>query len=149
MKRYLIFAALGPLLGGFLMLVATTVMSGYWTHTNWSEVAKLFVVFGKTLQYSYLFGILPALMIGAVDDILSHVKRIGWGVRLSIVGAVGFIAAELLYGSRGPDSGVLQFILYGLVGLVPGTISSWLAHRMVEQQPVTAGRDDPESLRAQ
>ena len=30
MKRYLIFAALGPLLGGFLLLVATTVMSGYW-----------------------------------------------------------------------------------------------------------------------
>ncbi len=149
MKRYLIFAALGPLLGGFLMLVATTAASGYWTQTNWSEVAKLFVVFAKTLQYSYLFGIVPALMIGAVDDILSHVKRIGWGARLLIVGAVGFIAAGLLYGSRGPDSGVLQFILYGLVGFVPGTVSSWLVHRMVEQQPVTAGRDDPESLRAQ
>jgi hypothetical protein len=133
MKRYVIFAALGPLLGGFLLLVATTVMSGYWTQTNWSEVAKLFVVFAKTLQYAYLFGIVPALMIGAVDDILSHVKRIGWVVRLLIVGAVGFIAAELLYGSRGPDSGVIQFILYGLVGFVPATISSWLAHRMVEQ----------------
>jgi hypothetical protein len=133
MKRYVIFAALGPLLGGFLLLLATTVMSGYWTQTNWSEVAKLFVVFAKTLQYAYLFGIVPALMIGAVDDILSHVKRIGWVVRLLIVGAVGFIAAELLYGSRGPDSGVIQFILYGLVGFVPATISSWLAHRMVEQ----------------
>jgi hypothetical protein len=133
MKRYLIFAALGPLLGGFLLLVATTVMSGYWTQTNLSEVAKLFTVFAKTLQYSYLFGIVPALMMGAVDDILSHIKRIGWGVRLLIVGAVGFIAAELLYGSRGPDSGVVQFILYGLVGFVPATISSWLAHRMVEQ----------------
>src|SRR5258708_40300735 len=133
MKRYLIFAALGPLLGGFLLLVATTVMSGYWTQTNWSEVAKLFVVFGKTLQYSYLFGIVPALMIGAVDDIFSHVKRIGWGVRLLIVGVVGFIAAELLYGSRGSDSGVVQFILYGLVGFLPGTVSSWLAHETVGQ----------------
>ena len=65
MKRYLIFAALGPLLGGFLLLVATTVMSGYWHQADLSEVAKLFVVFLKTLQYSYLFGILPALMIGA------------------------------------------------------------------------------------
>ncbi len=133
MKRYVIFAALGPLLGGFLLLVATTVMSGYWTHTNWSEVAKLFVVFAKTLQYAYLFGIVPALMIGAVDDILCHVERIGWVARLLIVGAVGFIAAELLYGSRGPDSGAIQFVLYGLVGFVPATISSWLAHRMVEQ----------------
>ena len=37
-----------------------------------------------------------------------------------IVGALAFVAAELLYGSRGPDSGVVQFILYGLVGFIPG-----------------------------
>jgi hypothetical protein len=137
MKRYLIFAALGPLIGGFLLLFATTYTSGYWTQTNAAEVAKLFVVFAKTLQYSYLFGIVPALMLGAIDDILFHVRRISWPVRMLIVGAIGFIAAELLYGSRGPDSGVVQFILYGLVGFVPATLSSWLAHRLVEEpQPL-------------
>jgi hypothetical protein len=137
MKRYLIFAALGPLIGGFLLLFATTYTSGYWTQTSAAEVAKLFVVFAKTLQYSYLFGIVPALMLGAIDDILFHVRRISWPVRMLIVGAIGFIAAELLYGSRGPDSGVVQFILYGLVGFVPATLSSWLAHRLVEEpQPL-------------
>src|SRR6266478_4219759 len=133
MKRYLMFVALGPLVGGFWLLLVTTYMSGYWTETNLAEVAKLFVVFAKTLQYSYLFGILPALMLGAIDDILFHVKRIGWRVRLLIVGVVAFIAAEVLYGSRGSDSGVVQFILYGLVGFIPATLSSWLAHRMVEE----------------
>src|SRR5712671_7627127 len=137
MKRYLIFALLGPLLGGFLLLFATTYMSGYWTHTDLAEVQKLFVVFAKTLQYSYLFGILPSLMLAAVDDILWHVKNIGPVVRMLIVGALAFVAAELLYGSRGPDSGVVQFILYGLVGFIPATLSSWLAHRMVEEpQPL-------------
>jgi hypothetical protein len=140
MKRYLIFAALGPLLGGFLLLFTTTYASGYWTQTNAGEVAKLFVVFAKTLQYSYLFGIVPALMIGAVDDILFHVKRIGWVVRLLVVGAVGFAAAELLYGSRGPDSGAVQFILYGLVGFVPATTSSWLVHKYTEPQPLALGK---------
>jgi len=82
MKRYLIFAALGPLLGGFLLLFATTYMSGYWTQTDLAEVKKLFVVFGKTLQYSYLFGILPTLMMAAVDDILCHIKRIRPVVRM-------------------------------------------------------------------
>jgi hypothetical protein len=135
MKRYLIFAALGPLLGGFLMLVTTTYASGYWTQTNAAEVAKLFVVFAKTLQYSYLFGIVPALMVAAVDDILFHVERIGWVVRMLIVGAVGFTAGELLYGSRGPDSGAVQFILYGLVGFVPAVISSWLSHKYAEPHP--------------
>ena len=137
MKRYLIFALLGPLLGGFLLLFVTTYMSGYWTETNLAEVKKLFVVFAKTLQYSYLFGIVPALMLAAVDDILSHVRRIGAMVRMLILGALAFVAAELLYGSRGPDSGVFQFIMYGLVGFIPGTISSWLAHEKVEQ-PVAA-----------
>jgi hypothetical protein len=127
MKRYIIFAALGPLLGGFLLLIATTVMSGYWDETNFSEVKKIFVVLFSTLQYTYLFGILPAMAIAAVDDILYHVRRISPLVRMLIVGAIAFTAAELLYGGRGADSGVKQFILYGLVGLVPAMLSSWLA----------------------
>jgi hypothetical protein len=137
MKRYLIFAALGPFLGGFLLLFATTYTSGYWTQTDLGEVKKLFVVFAKTLQYSYLFGIVPSLMLGAVDDILSNVKRINAVVRMLIIGALAFAASELLYGSRGPDSGAVQFILYGLVGLVPGLVSSWLAQR-AEAQPAMA-----------
>ena len=138
MKRYLIFAAVSPFIGGFLLLLATTYMSGYWTQTNVAEVEKLFVVFAKTLQYSYLFGIVPALMIGAVDDILFHVKRIGWVARMLIVGAVGFAATELMYGSRGPDSGVIQFFLYGLVGFAPSTISSWLSHKYAEPRALPA-----------
>ena len=80
MKRYFIFAAVGPFLGGFLLLFATTYASGYWTQISAGEVAKLFVVFGKTLQFAYLFGIVPALMMAAVDDILFHVQRINWVV---------------------------------------------------------------------
>ena len=105
MKRYLIFAAIGPLVGGFLMLFATTVASGYWTETSWSEIGKFLGAFVRTLQYSYLFGIVPALMVGAIDDILCHVKRIAPVVRMLILGAIGFAAASLLYGSRGPDTG--------------------------------------------
>ena len=40
MKRYLIFAIIGPFIGGLLMLFAATVTSGYWTDTNWSEIGK-------------------------------------------------------------------------------------------------------------
>src|SRR5437764_976998 len=136
MKRYLIFAAIGPFIGGFILLFTTTYQSGYWTETNLGEVGKLFVVFIKTLQYAYLFGIVPALMIAAIDDILCHVRRIGWVARVVIIGVLSFAATELLYGSRGPDSGAVQFILYGLVGLVPGVLSSWLSHKYDAPQPV-------------
>ena len=138
MKRYLIFAALGPLFGGFLLLFATTVTSGYWAETNWTEVGKFLAAYFKTLHYSYLFGIVPALMIASVDDILFHVRRINWVARLLIVGAIGFAAAELLYGSRGPDSGVVQFLLYGIVGFIPGALSSWWAHKVETPLAATA-----------
>jgi Family of unknown function (DUF5413) len=134
MKRYVIFAALGPLIGGFWLLLTSTVVSGYWSRPpSLLETEKLLAVFATTLQYSYLFGILPALVIGAVDDILSHVKRIGPVVRMLIVGLIAFTAAEVLYGSRGPDSGIIQFILYGLVGFIPVTVSSWLAHQVIDK----------------
>jgi len=137
MKRYLIFGIICPLVGGFLLLFVTTYQSGYWDQTSLAEVQKLFVVFAKTLQYAYLFGIVPSLMIGAIDDILCHVRRIGPVVRMLVVGVVAFAAVSLLYSSRGPDSGVLQYVLYGLVGLLPGTLSSWLAHKSAdEQRPV-------------
>ena len=133
MKRYLIFAAIGPFFGGFLLLFAATTASGYWTETNWGEVGKFLAGFVKTLQYSYLFGVIPAMMMGAVDDILLHVRKISPVMRMLMVGAIGFVAAELMYGSRGPDTGLLQFVLYGLIGFVPGTISSWLAHKYAEE----------------
>jgi uncharacterized membrane protein YeaQ/YmgE (transglycosylase-associated protein family) len=134
MKRYLIFGIIGPFIGGFILLFVTTYQSGYWEQTSLAEVQKLFIIFIKTLQYSYLFGIVPSLMIGAIDDILYHVRRISPLVRMLMVGVVAFAAATLLYSSRGPDSGVVQFFLYGLVGLVPGTLSSWLSHRYADEQ---------------
>ena len=138
MKRYLIFAAVGPFLGGLLLLFASTYTSGYWTQTNAAEVAKLFVVFGKTLQFAYLFGLVPALMMAAVDDILFHVRRIGWVARMLIVGVLAFGASELIYGGQRTDASVLQFILYGLPGFVPATFASWLAHEYAEPAPVAA-----------
>ena len=101
MKRYLIFGVLGPFIGGFLLLFVTTYLSGYWEHTNLAEVGKLFIVFIKTLQYAYLFGIVPSLMIGAIDDILYHAERISPAIRMLIVGAAAFVSATLLYSSVG------------------------------------------------
>ena len=54
-----------------------------------------------------------------------------------MLGAISFVAAEFLYGSRGPDSGAIQFILYGLVGFIPATVSSWLSHRLLDQPTMT------------
>src|ERR1044072_3808285 len=126
MRRYLIFAALAPCLGGFLLLIATTVMSGYWTETNIGEVKTVVVVLFSTLQYTYLFGILPALAFAAIDDIICHVRKVKPALRTLIVGVLAFATAELVYGGRGNEQGALQFVLYGLVGLVPLMLWFWV-----------------------
>ncbi len=138
MKRYLIFVVLGPLLGGFWQLLTTTIMSGYWSNAlNAEGVGKFLKFFFIYLQYSYLFGLLPALMIGAIDDILSHVRRIAPVVRMLLVGAIAFLFAGFFYGGRGPDAGPFQFVMFGLVGFIPGVISSWLVHKYVGELPET------------
>lgn len=135
MKRYLLFALVGPFVGGFLLLLILTYQSGYWTQTNLGEVGKLFAVFFKSLQYNYLFGFLPALMMCAVDDILTHVRRIGPGLRILLVGGLAFVLAALAYAASGP----VQWLMYGMVGFVPTALSAWLVHRYVEEpRPVAA-----------
>ncbi|ABD86549.1 DUF5413 family protein [Rhodopseudomonas palustris] len=138
MKRYLIFALIGPSLGGFLLLIATTVLSGYWDRTSLSEVGKLLVILFSTLQYSYLFGLLPSLMMAAIDDILAHVKGLPLALRMAIGGAVAFVATALMYGGRGADSGVKQFVLYGLVGLVPTLLNCWLSRNVTPKEVASA-----------
>jgi hypothetical protein len=138
MKRYLIFAALGPFFGGFLLLMVTTVLSGYWSHSGVSDVAKLFLVFVKSLQFSYLFGILPMMIIAACDDIVFHVRSIGRIGRMLLVGILALLAAGLLYGGRGADSGPTQFVLYGLVGLLPAMLCSWLSQEVRTPENVPA-----------
>lgn len=126
MKRYIIFAAIGPLVAGFFLLVLGAP-AGYWDGVNVFE--KLFKVMLVTLPYNYLFGFIPALMIGAVDDILFHIRKIGPSLRMILTGLVAFVATAILYGTLGTETGLKHFLLYGLVGFVPGTISSWLAHK--------------------
>ena len=138
MKRYVIFAALGPFVGGFLLLLVSTTLSGYWTRTNLSEVAKLLLLFVKSLQFSYLFGVLPVMIVAAVDDIIANIRWIGAVTRMLLVAALAFLATAFLYSGRGADSGITQFILYGLVGLIPVLLCSWLSERAAPRQSAAA-----------
>ena len=136
MRRYVIFILLGPFIGGFLLLIASTVDSGFWHPPITEELGKLFKVFFLALPYSYLFGFIPAAMTGAVDDILFHIKSIGPNLRMLLTGAFAFVATLVLYGSMEEGSGALHTILYGIVGLVPATLSSWLARPRPQNKPL-------------
>lgn len=135
MKRYVIFAAIGPLLAGFLLLVLGAP-AGYWDQPDVAK--KLLTVVVSTVPYNYLFGIIPVLMIGAVDDIFLHVRQIGPTLRMLLTGLVAFAATAVLYGTLGTETGFKHYALYGLVGFIPATISSWLANKFDGWEAVRA-----------
>lgn len=127
MKRYIIFAAIGPLLVGFFLLLAGAP-AGYWDKPD--VLKKLVTVAISVLPYNYLFGIIPVLMIAAVDDILMHVRQISPLLRMFLTGLVAFAATAGMYGTLSGETGFKHYLLYGIVGFVPAAISSWLAHKV-------------------
>lgn len=133
MARYVIFGLIGPLLGGFILLTVGTP-AGYWDKPYSDDLVKLFKLLFSTLQYNYLFGIIPALMTGAVDDILAHVHRINPVIRMFLTGIFAFIAAAVMYGSSQTEPSLTHFAAFGLVGLIPAMVSSWLAHMVMQRQ---------------
>jgi hypothetical protein len=134
MKRYLIFAAIGPALGGFILLVVMTLLSGYWTTTSFAEVRQFVVILLTTLQYSYLFALLPSLAIAAIDDILSHYPQLHWPTRALLCASIAFAATAFMYGGKGADMGVKQFVLYGMVGFIPTLLNCWLCRHLVPKE---------------
>ena len=130
MKRYILFSIIGPFLGGLFLFMAMTITSGYW-HRAFPPNISLFVfVFLAGLPYNYLFDILPVLIFAAADDMVSRVGRINAKVRIAVVGAIAFAVTGILYGDQGSETGALDFLLYGLVGLVPAMLCSWLSNTM-------------------
>ncbi|WP_315831023.1 DUF5413 family protein [Bradyrhizobium prioriisuperbiae] len=129
MKRYVMFAVLGPLLSGIVLMVVSSVSSGYWYKPD-SSLLKFLSVLGSALPISYMFGLPSAVLFAAVDDIICHIRSIGPVVRMVLVGAFAFVVAIVLSGTTG---GKIE-IEYGLAGLVPAMLLSWWAHRV---SPIT------------
>jgi hypothetical protein len=130
MKRFLIFAVLGPSLAGATLLLVVLPLA------SWLEGTRIEMsVQGETLHL-YLTCIFPALLIGLFDWIaelieLPH-RPIGAGI-------VGWIMAVLIL--RGwlalPDLPG-WFIAIGLIGAVPAFVCSWVTLKVRQRQSVSA-----------
>jgi hypothetical protein len=122
MKRFLIFAILGPPLG-FI-----TASSGMLPFANWGTGDPLAVEAPQLLllPLSYLVGLLPALLAAWIDDLLAKARvayRIGYtalfAYTLSYVPMFGALWMGLL---QDP-----VIVLFGLIGAIPAAFCSWLA----------------------
>jgi hypothetical protein len=125
MKRFLIFAILGPSLG-FVTLF-------------WGLLGTLGLALGEPpaihagqivlLPMAYALGLAPALIAAAFDHTLAR-----WRVRLRILWTAlfGTAAAYLILLTAWMDGSVHgpYLLAFGLVGAVPGAICSWISSRL-------------------
>lgn len=124
MRRPLVFLLLGPPLG---------LVTGMWILLplfNWAIGAESTIELGQLvlLPAAYVMGFVPALIAAGVDATLAR-RGVRW--RPLWTGLAGFLVSfvpllgALVYGALGS----LIFLLWGLVGAVPGAVCSALSGR--------------------
>jgi hypothetical protein len=135
MKRILIFALLGPPLG---------FVTGLWIILpilNWAlgEPSTFDYHQVVLLPLAYMIGLLPAVGVGFFDALLAK-RGVRWrplwcalcGFAMSFLPLVPALAMGFL---QGP-----YVLLFGLIGVLPGAICSWVAGRIADR-PKAAGGD--------
>jgi Family of unknown function (DUF5413) len=129
MKRVIIFAVLGPVLGMltgfFVLLPIVTVLAGDRVNIN-TDLAPLAALF----PVAYIVGLLPAVLVGVFDGVLAN-RNIGWRVLWS--GFFGFAMAFLpLLTSLSMGFIHGPFVLmFGAIGALPACVCSWIAGKAV------------------
>jgi hypothetical protein len=122
MKRFLIFATLWPILG---------FVWGFWIVlqiSNWSVGAPLTFDYHQVnlLPTAYIVGIVPALLLAWLDDVLATRNmryRVGCTALVAyVISYVPMLGALSLPFMHDP-----YIWLLGIIGAVPGAVCSWLA----------------------
>ena len=117
MKRLLIFALLGPIIGLAIMLAVASFLSGHVIVPD----ARI-MIYGFPL--AYVFGGVPALFAAAADWYLTRVPLRPLGICCA-----GYVLT-VLTGLMMFDTQYTSFrdvLMYGFVGAIPASICSWLS----------------------
>jgi hypothetical protein len=124
MRRVIIFAVLGPLLGiltgFFVLLPIVAALAGNPLHIDTDHAPF------ALLPVAYIGGLLPTVLVGVFDGVLAN-RNIGWRILWS--GIFGFAMAflPLLTSlSMGFIHGPFV-LLFGAIGALPACVCSWIA----------------------
>jgi hypothetical protein len=131
MKRFAVFAILGPCLAGATMLLLVLPVA------TWLEGVRVEAALSADqVLTAYLVSIFPSLVVGLFDWIAEIIELphrpigaaiMGW--ILAVVALRGFLAMPDLPG---------WFVVIGLIGGIPALICSWVTLKVTPKQSVNA-----------
>jgi hypothetical protein len=129
MKRFVVFAILGPCLAGMTMLLLVLPVA------TWLEGVRVEAsLSADQVLTAYLVSIFPALVVGLFDwiaEIIDVPHRpigaaiVGW--ILAVMALRGFLAMPDLPG---------WFVAIGLIGGIPALICSWVTLKVTQNESV-------------
>jgi ABC-type uncharacterized transport system permease subunit len=97
------YALAGPLIGGltiFIGVIITTILPDFFNDFGnkfgHNRVSEFFGTFGLTLTFSFLLGILPALVAGSTHAFLSHHFQDNRALSIAAVCFIGTTVSALL-----------------------------------------------------
>lgn len=120
-----IYAFVGPAVG--IVVIALSMAA-----VTWSADSLMFAVFG--LPWSYIFGIIPALLCGMTAGALKPVAPSWLAIlRMGVIGAIYAFAFLLTFGGRDLTWSSTLFPLY--MGALPAAIAGLLCARLLYGKP--------------
>ncbi|MBX3553630.1 MAG: hypothetical protein KIT85_02145 [Pseudolabrys sp.] len=126
MRRFLIFAILGPPLGFVTLFWGLLGALGEPPTIDAGQIVLL--------PMAYALGLVPALIAAAFDEYLARrgtPARILWTALLScLTGFLPILTSVIAGNVHGP-----YVLAFGLVGAVPGAICAWLSGAGTEPAP--------------
>jgi len=131
MKRFAVFAVVGPCLAGMTMMLLVLPVA------TWLEGVRVEAsLSADQVLTAYLVSIFPSLVVGLFDWIAEIVELphrpvgaaiVGW--ILAVVALRGFLAMPDLPG---------WFVAIGLIGGIPALVCSWVTLKATQKQSVQA-----------
>ena len=126
MRRFLVFALLGPLIGACVFAQLVAPLGGYLRAGELPNISNFIVGPIVAAPFGYLLGIIPSLAAAIIDWIFS---RFSWGV--VVTGVFGFLVSIAFIP---PFQKIAEaypwFPLFtGLIGGVPAVVCSRLSRK--------------------
>jgi hypothetical protein len=138
MKRLLIYTLLGPPIGLAVVLAITAPFEPL-VRDNLDRA--LLGAVALAIPFSYPAGLLPAIIVAVVDQLLAKRGLALWP-RICACAGAGYVVTMLgAYGFRLPPNG--RYLLVGLVGAVPAAVCAWLSGRSAAKTDVPDAAHGP------